>query len=201
MDKLKVLAVSDVHADKGFIAQLAAQAVKENVDLVILAGDLTYADQSTEGIVGPFRAAGKKVLLIHGNHETIATADFLAELYDSTNLNGYGVNVKDVGIFGAGGASPGPHSTSAQDIYDNLKLGHDKIKHLSRKLLVAHEHPENSKMEMGMFPGNWALRKAIETFKPDIAICGHIHEAGGIEEKIGKTRVINVARTPTIFEL
>lgn len=200
MDKLKVLAVSDVHADKAFINQLAAQATKENVDLVILAGDLTQADQNTEGIIGPFKAAGKQVLLIHGNHEPAATADFLSQLYDVTNLNGYGINVKGVGIFGAGGAAPGPYPTDADEIYTNLKQGHDRIKNLTRKLLVTHEQPEDSNMSLG-YPGNLAIRKAIETFKPDIAICGHIHQAGGIEEKIGKTRVINVARTPKIFEM
>ncbi|MBI4144908.1 metallophosphoesterase [Candidatus Woesearchaeota archaeon] len=201
-DKLKILAVGDVHGDKAFIKSLADTAAKENVDLVVLAGDLTYADQSTDGIIGPFLAKGKKVLLVHGNHETPATADFLAQLYNATNLHGYGIELKGIGIFGAGGAAIGPNPTSATDIYENLKHAHDKVKHLARKLMVVHEHPSDSKMEIGgMFPGSWAVRKAAETFKPDIVVCGHIHEAGGIEEKIGKTRVINVARTPKIIEL
>ena len=41
----------------------------------------------------------------------------------------------------------------------------------------------------------------LEKFKPDIAINAHIHEAGGIEEKIGKTRVINVSRKEKVFEI
>ena len=87
-DKLKILAVGDLHSDKSFIKSLADTAEKENVDLVVLCGDLTFFDQSTEGIVGPFVAKGKKVLLVHGNHETPATADFLAKMYDQTNLHG-----------------------------------------------------------------------------------------------------------------
>jgi hypothetical protein len=201
-NKLKILAVGDVHSDKAFIRSLANQAEKEQVDLVVLAGDLTYGDQSTDGIVGPFLQKGKRVLLVHGNHETPATAEFLAKLYDATNLNGYSIDVNGIGIFGAGGAAIGPNPTSPIDMYEHLKRGHEKIKHLSRKLMVVHEHPNNSKMEMGgMFPGSWAVRKAVETFQPDIAVCGHIHEAGGIEEKIGKTLIINVARTPRIIEL
>jgi len=51
------------------------------------------------------------------------------------------------------------------------------------------------------FPGSRGVRKALDKFKPDFLICGHIHEGGGITEKIGKTTVINVARKPKIFEI
>ena len=36
---------------------------------------------------------------------------------------------------------------------------------------------------------------------PDILINSHLHEAGGMEEKIGKTKVINVSRKEKIFEV
>ena len=45
------------------------------------------------------------------------------------------------------------------------------------------------------------MKKNLIEFKPDVAISAHIHEAGGIEEKIGKTKVINVAKKPKIFEI
>jgi len=34
-----------------------------------------------------------------------------------------------------------------------------------------------------------------------VLLHGHIHEAGGVEEKMGKTRVINVGKKGTIVEL
>ena len=46
-----------------------------------------------------------------------------------------------------------------------------------------------------------AIRKAIEEFQPDVFIAGHIHEAEGLSEKIGKTRVYNVGRKGRIIEL
>lgn len=199
---MKILAVSDVHADTNFIKRLAEQAVKEQVDLVVLAGDLTFADRSTEGIIGPFKQAGKKVLFVHGNHEPAATADFLAELYDSTHLNGTGVMHGKLGIFGAGGAAPGPFPTSNEEQYDLLNQAHEAVKSATQKLMVVHEHPAGSQFEQKSgYPGSWAVRKAVEKFQPDVMVCGHVHELGGIEEKIGKTRVINVARTPKVFEL
>src|SRR3990167_240258 len=119
--KLKILAASDIHGDKASAKRLADQAKKENVDLVILCGDLTFAEMSTEGIVGPFAKAGKKVLIIPGNHETVATTNFLAELYGATSLHGYSIKVGDVGIFGCGGANVGPFEISEREISSLLK--------------------------------------------------------------------------------
>ena len=82
---MKILASGDIHGDTMLAEKLAEKAEKENVDLVVLCGDLTQFEQSTEGIIGPFAKKGKKVLLIPGNHETVATADFLAELKPATS--------------------------------------------------------------------------------------------------------------------
>ena len=201
--KLRILASGDIHGDMGLARKLADKAEKEHVDLVILCGDLTFFDQSTEGIVGPFVKKNKKVLLIPGNHESLATADFLAELYGVKNIHGYSVKYKDVGIFGAGGANIGLHQISEKDIYDLLKKGYDKIKYLKKTIMVTHVHPSETKMEKfsNIVPGSTGVKRAVEKLHPDILLCSHVHEAEGIEEKIGKTRVINVGKKGKIIEI
>ena len=201
--KLKILAAGDIHGDTGLAEKLAERAKKENVDLVILCGDLTMMDQSTDNIIGPFVKRKEKVLLIPGNHETIATVDFLAELYSVKNIHGYSVKYKDVGLFGCGGANIGLFQLDEKEIYDLLKKGFDKIRYLEKKIMITHVHPDKSKMEKftEVFPGSSGVRKAIETFKPDILLCSHVHEAEGIEEKIGKTKVINVGKKGKIIEI
>ena len=67
--------------------------------------------------------------------------------------------------------------------------------------MVTHMHPKGSKAEFSGFEGSRAIKKAIDEFHPDILISAHIHEASGIEEKIGKTKVINVSRKAKIFEI
>ncbi len=200
--KTKILAVSDIHGDTGLVKKLAEKAVKENVDLVILAGDLTFAEQSTKNLIGPFVKAKKKILLIHGNHEGIATTDFLSEMYpDTKNIHSYSMTFNDVGIFGAGGADFGNDAMSEKDFKKAIGKAHDKIKNSEKKILVTHMHPQGTKSEITGFEGSKSIRNAIEKYQPDFAIFGHIHEAGGTEEKIGKTRVINVARKEKIFEI
>lgn len=200
--KLKILAIGDIHGDTGLVKKLAEKAKRENVDLVILAGDLTFAEQSTKDIVGPFVKAGKNILLIPGNHESAATVEFLAQMYPNTkNIHGYGFKKNDIGIFGAGTANMGIHAIRDSDIFELLKKGHREIKDTKKKVMVTHIHPFGSRAEMFGFKGSRAVRKAIRKFQPDISINAHMHEAGGMEEKMGKTKVINVSRKAKVFEI
>ena len=200
--KTKILAVGDIHGDERFVKKIAKKAEKEKIDLVILTGDLTLAEISTKNIIGPFVKTKKQVLLIPGNHESVATVDFLAELYPNTkNIHGYSFIKDCVGIFGAGGADVGIHQIKDSEIFELLRKGNEKIKGLDKKIMVTHIHPKGSKSEFSGFKGSKAVRKAIEKFQPDIAIFSHIHEAAGFEEKIGKTKVINVSRKEKVFEI
>ena len=201
--KLRILAAGDIHGDTGLAEKLAEKAKKEHADLVILCGDITMADQSTDNLIGPFAKRKEKVLLLPGNHETVATTDFLSELYGVKNLHGYSVKYKDVGIFGAGGANIGLFQLDEDEIYSLLKKGFNKIKYLSKKIMATHVHPSDTKMEKftEFFPGSKGVRKAIEKFNPDLLLCSHVHEAEGIEEKIGKTKVVNVGKKGKIIEI
>ncbi len=201
--KTKILAVGDIHGDTGLVKKLAEKAKKENIDIIILAGDLTFAETSIKDIVGPFAKAKKDVLIIPGNHESISTTEFLAEAYApyAKHLHGYSFKKNNIGFFGAGTADMGVFMLKDSEIFNLLKKSHDKVKNLKKKIMVTHMHPEDSKSEFSGWPGSKGIRKAIEQFKPDLAICSHIHEASGLEENIGKTRVINVSRRAKVFEI
>ncbi|HLC31390.1 MAG TPA: metallophosphoesterase [Candidatus Nanoarchaeia archaeon] len=198
--KLKILAASDLHGDTKQIKRLANQAEKENVDLVVLCGDLVGFVE-TKDIIKPFKDKQKKVLIIPGNHDSFATADFLASLYGVKNIHGYAVSYDKVGFFGAGGADIGPASISESELFKTLKKAHTSLKGIEKKIMVTHMHPSNSISEFSGFPGSKSITKAIKEFKPDILLHGHIHEAAGLEQTIGKTRVINVGRQGKIIEI
>ena len=105
MKKTKILAIGDIHGDVSLVRNLAKQAVEEKVDLVIIAGDLTLLEDSTKNLLGHFTKENKTVLLIPGNHETLATTNALSEMYSNVrNIHGKHFSNNRVGIFGAGGA-------------------------------------------------------------------------------------------------
>lgn len=200
--KTRILAIGDLHGDTGLVKKIAKMAKDEKVDLVILPGDLTWLEKSTKNLIGPFIKENKKVLIMPGNHETMATIDFLTQVYPNTkNIHGVGIKENDLGIFGVGYADAGPFSIDDKKVAEALEKGYAQIKNMKKKIMVTHSHHAGSKAEFTGFPGSKAIRKAIEKFQPDLALCGHVHEAEGIEEKIGKTRLINVGRQGRIIEI
>ena len=201
--RLRIFSAGDIHSDSRVAEKLAKEAYDKKADVVILSGDLTFFDRSTDNIIGPFKKRHLPVLIIPGNHDSMATIDFLAKRYDVKNLHGYSAKYKNVGIFGAGGANVGPNFLSEKELYDLLKKSHDDLKGLDKQLMVTHVHPAGTTMEKlsKFIPGSTGVRRAIEKFQPDLVICSHIHEAEGLEEKIGKTRVINVGKRGRIIDL
>lgn len=200
--KTKILAIGDIHGDTGLVKRLAEKAIKENVELVILAGDITMFESSVKNLIGPFVKAKKQVLLIPGNHESNATVDFLAEMYPNTkNIHGYSFKKEDLGIFGAGSGDVGINMIKDSEIFNILKKGHENVKSLNKQIMVTHMHPHGSKAEFSGFEGSKAIKKAVKEFQPDVLITAHIHEAAGMEEYMGKTKVINVSRKEKIFEI
>jgi uncharacterized protein len=199
---MKILAISDTHGDRSFMEEMAVKGAKEKVDLVILAGDILDMDQHTPGLLQPFKDKGLEIAVLPGNHEGMAEIHSWVENYDAKNLHGYSLKVGDVGIFGCGYADIGTHQLNDEQFFNTLKQAHESIKDAKKKLMVTHVQPNDSIIGMKM-PG-WGssgVRKALEEFKPDLHICGHIHETHGIEEVIGGTKVINVGKTGKIIEL
>lgn len=201
--KLRILAASDVEGDSKLVKKLAQRAEKENVDLVVLCGDITGWVE-TEDIIKPFKEKKKHVLVIPGNHDAFADIDVIAAQYNIKNIHGYAAVYEHVGFFGAGGAANMPLFPGAiteTELFDTLKKAHAGLKNIEKKVMVTHMHPAGSISEWSGIPGSVSIRKAVLQFKPDILIHGHIHEASGFEQKLGKTKVINVGRQGTVIEV
>lgn len=203
MAKTKILAAGCIHSDVKLANALAERAEKESVDLVILCGDVTYSDFVPEGLIAPFIKKNKKVLIVPGNHESLATIEFLADLYHLVNLHGYAITHKDIGIFGCGSANIGINQMHEEEIYTLFKNGFEKIKDAKKKIMVTHVHPIGTMMEKfsDIVPGSTGVRRALDAFKPDFLLCSHVHEAEGIEEKIGNTKIVNVVRSGKVIEV
>ncbi len=199
--KFKILAASDIHGESKLAKALAKRAEKESVDLVVLCGDILGFSE-TKNIIKPFKDKKQKVLILPGNWDSFATTDFLASIYGVRNIHGYSVKYENIGFFGAGGAEgPGPGRVTEKQLFDTLKKAHSGLKGIEKKIMVTHMHPSGSNSELSGVRGSDSIAKAIKLFKPSLLLHGHIHEAAGIEDKIGSTRVINVGRKGRIIEI
>ena len=199
-EKLRILAAGDFHGSVELAKKASDKAKREKVDLVVLAGDIHGAIEGVD-VLAPFRKAKQKVVFVPGNWDTSKEAALLRGVHGMKNLDGYYVNYKGVDIVGIGN----PDFELVLDekkARKKLKNVFEKIKTKGgKKILVSHVHAAGTKSEFSGFAGSKALREAIDKFKPDVFISGHIHEAEGIEEVIGKTLVVNVGRRGKVLEV
>lgn len=198
---MKILAISDTHGDVKINKKIGKIAKDENIDLILHAGDLTWFDKKQKDLIAPIIFSGKELFMVHGNHDSENILDILSKKYPlAKSIHGLGLEKQRIGFFGTGTTDWGS-SEDSKKVFEELEKGHSHIQHLGKKVMVSHTPPLGSAIELEGFLGSYGVRKAIDKFKPDFLICGHIHEGSGLVEKIGETTVINAAFAPTIFEI
>jgi len=197
---LKILAAGDFHGDSRAAEKLAEKAEKSGVDLVILSGDI-HGHETAKGMIYPFQKRGQKVVFLPGNWDTSVEATSMRDTYGIKNIDCYHVNYNGVDIVGIG--SPDfKLRLDEKKTLDKLVKIFDKIKDKdSTRVLVSHLHPEGTIAEFSGIQGDRAVRKAMKIFQPDIVISSHIHEAEGLEQKIGKTKIFQVGKKGKIIEI
>jgi uncharacterized protein len=199
---MKILAVSDLHGDTVTVKRLAKEAEKEKVDMILILGDVSVFGDLAKGMIAPFAATGKKVAFVSGNHDIPGTSEALAKKYDITDLERDAFVYRRIGVFGSGGTNVGPVYVEDKEIFDNLSNGFRYVSGAERKIMATHVHAAGGLVEkFSSFPGSKAVRKAIDKFKPDIHLCGHIHDMEGFEERIGNTIVFSVGKRGKIIEI
>ena len=199
---MKIMAVADLHNDFKNVKKLANRAKKEKIDIVLICGDITFFDDYINGMIGPFLDKKTTVMFVPGNHDSHITAEYIVQKYDILNLHERTAEIKNVGFVGLGGANVGPNITNEEDAKIYLSRGFEDIEDMKKKILVTHVHPASCKVEEEWgFPGSDAVTEAIYEFQPNIHVHGHIHEAEGSVQMIGKTKSICVGKKGTIFKI
>lgn len=194
--KLRILAAADLHGSFDIAKRLSKKAKKEKVDLVVLAGDVYGYTEGKREILKPFREEKQKVLFVPGNCDFDKECEMLAK--GGKSIHNYYVTYSGVGITGIG--SPNWKLSLDEGDFKEIKRNFERMK-ADKKILVSHLHAGGTGAEFSGIPGESVLRKAAKSFKPDLLISAHIHEAEGIEDKIGKTKVVQVGKKGKILEI
>ena len=199
-EKLRILAAGDLHGSTDIARKLSEKAKREKVDLVILAGDLHGPFQGGD-VVAPFKKNHQKVIFVPGNWDSGLEIDAIKNIHKDSakNIDNYYVTYNDVGILGVGNKDF-RLKLDEEKTFKGLEKTFKRAKP-EKKILVSHMHASGTEAEFSGIEGSKALKKAIKEFKPDLFISAHIHEAEGIEEKIGKTKVIQVGRKGKVIEI
>ncbi len=194
--KLKILVASDIHGNFKTAKTLSEKAEREKVDLVILAGDIYGYTDGKAGILKPFKKKNQLVLFVPGNCEFERECLLLEK--DAKNISGQSLAHGNVTFIGVGNPNGELHLTKKdfKRIEENFKQAKS-----TKKILISHLHARGTLAEFSGFFGDPLLRKAVENFQPNLLISGHIHEAEGLDDKIGKTQVIQIGKNGRILEI
>lgn len=192
---MRILGLADVHGARRRIVEFLQK--EPDVDLVLIAGDLTTngSPRDAETVLDPFGQKEPAVYAVSGNMDPLPVEDVLVRR--GVALNAQGTMHGPLGLFGLSGAplSPlhTPNEVSEEVLAGRLAAGWAAVKGAARTVLVSHPPPAGTKVDQltnGMHVGSTAVRVFCLQHAPDLVLCGHIHEARGIDH-LGRTIIVN----------
>ncbi len=189
---MKILAISDPHGDYSKIKEMMEKA--GNFDLAVVVGDITHfgPDEKVKEFMEMFDIP---VIAIPGNCDQKSILKAL-DASKATNLHGKAEQIGNIRFIGLGGSNPTPFNTpfelSEEEIEKTLEgmvCSAENSDDCGTIVLLTHAPPHGARDEL---PFGHVGSKAIQKFvdRVDLIVCGHIHEAKGMEQ-VGKTLVVN----------
>jgi uncharacterized protein len=187
--------VVDVH-DR-FEAVPAAIGEIGAIDLLIVGGDITTGGSrdDAQAAIEQWRPLAPRLLALAGNMDSPAIDARLADL--GVSLDARGVVFGDVGVCGVSAAPISPLRTPYELADDELERRVEgafaAVADCRVRIFCPHAPPEGTacdKLGDGRHVGSVVVRRAIEREQPDLVLCGHIHEARGVDE-LGRTQIVN----------
>jgi uncharacterized protein len=175
------------------------RAMKEvgPVDLLIVGGDITTAGTAEDAAraIESWRPLAPRLLALAGNMDSPAIEARLAEL--GVSLDGRGIALDNVGVFGVSAAprSPlrTPYELDDEELERRIDAGFADVKDCRLTIFCPHAPPMGTacdRLANGEHVGSTVIRTFIEREEPDLVLCGHIHEARGTDE-IGSAKIVN----------
>jgi len=190
---MKLLVFTDLHLSSNAIKKIKSKIKRQNPDLLVSAGDISIFEEGLDFMLNKLNKLKKKLLLIHGNHETSNVLKKLCEKYDNLifiHKKHYEQNnCIFLGYGGSGFALIEPDFYKIGEKFGKL-IKHNKDKKI---ILVTHAPPYKTKLDLivDQHCGNKTLRTFIIKNRVDLHICGHLHENFGKRDKVKKTEIIN----------
>ena len=190
---MKILAFTDLHLSSIAFKKIKEKVKKQKPDLLICAGDITIFEHGLEFILNKLNKIKKKILIIHGNHETYTVLRKLCKKYKNLIFIHKKYYKQDNHIFFCYGGSvfaliePRFYKTG-EKFQKVIRKNKDK-----KIIFITHAPPYGTKLDLivGSHCGNKTFRNFVSRNKIDLYICGHLHENFGKKDHIKRTHILN----------
>lgn len=188
---MRLLAFSDLHRDLDHARRLAAESA--DADVVVGAGDFCSVHEGLEEAIGVLSEIETPAVLVPGNNETEeALRDAVAGWGAATVLHGEAAEIDGLPFFGLGAGVPVTPWDWSFDL-DEQEAERMLAGCPEEAVLVVHSPPKGHvDTSGGEHLGSEAILATIESKRPRVAVCGHIHDCWGEESSVGPTRVLNL---------
>lgn len=196
MAEVKFLSLGDFHGRVDWTPRLAEAA--RSASAVLLCGDLTQfgTPRDADAMLDEVYQYCDTVYAVAGNCDSPAIEEHLRR--QGVSIHGRGVALPaGVGLCGVSGSNPTPFGTpleyTEEELAGFLTAGWADVVESAVRVILHHAPPWGTtcdRVRSGEQTGVKGLRSFCEVHQPELVICGHIHEARGID-RIGETLVVN----------
>ena len=197
---MRLLVFSDIHGKKSALERL----MDIDADYYFAAGDLATWGRGLERLAPVLQKRAERMYVIPGNHESEADIARLCEQCGFHNFHGQTIQIEGYTVAGLGYSNPTPFDTPGEYTEQELAARLEKFSGLDPLILICHAPPKDTKLDRvgeGQHFGSTAVRDFIDRHQPAYFYCGHIHEAAGCEDTIGRTLGWNVGIQGKVLEL
>ena len=197
---MKLLIFSDIHGDKATLEKLMAI----EADYYFAAGDLANWGRGLDQLGPILHKRAERMYVIPGNHESAEDVARFCSAFGLHDFHGQTIEIAGHKIAGLGYSNPTPFNTPGE--YSEAELAR-RLAELSNpppQVLIVHAPPKSTKLDRageGQHFGSQAVREFIENAQPEYFYCGHIHEAAGQQDTIGRSRGWNVGKRGQVLDL
>ncbi|MCK4670291.1 MAG: metallophosphoesterase [Nanoarchaeota archaeon] len=205
---MKIFAFVDLHGDMSLLNGILKRIKKEKPKYIICAGDISVFGQHLDILCQKLDKLNIPVLMIHGNHEDEGEIKAVARhMKNIKNMhNRYEVHGKYIFMGYGGGGFALFNKQFENTTAKKFKAAVRKLKKMHRDaklIFFTHGPPYKTKLDKihGSSAGCKSLRKFIRDVQPDLVVSGHLHEAAGKTDKIGKSKISNPGWEGKFFEV
>lgn len=200
---MKIFAFTDTHGSASALSLIKRRIERFEPELIVCAGDFTIFEKNIRKVLSYISSFGKRVFLIHGNHETEKTLKKLCpEFKNLVFMHKKAVLEKEVLFVGYGGGGFSDSDKDFERWADSIRRSIAKSK---KMIFFSHAPPYGTRLDsiQNQYHGNRSYTQFIEqnSAKIKLVICGHLHETAGRMDRIGDCMLLNPGPTGALIEI
>lgn len=198
---MKLLIFSDIHGDAAALERL----MSTEADFYFAAGDLANFGRGLDKL-GPIMARRReRMFVIPGNHESEQDIKAFCQSFGFQDMHGRSMALGGYSLAALGYSNITPFQTPGEYSEAELAERLEPFEAVADPLiLICHCPPKDTQLDRAgenMHFGSTAVRAFIDQRQPLYFYCGHVHEAAGASDKIGKTQAWNVGKAGVMLEI